>query len=56
MMQFVADRPGHDFRYSLDCKKIHSLGWRPEVIFREGLQRTIDWYCNNDWCWRGLAN
>jgi len=56
MMQFVADRPGHDFRYSLDCQKIHSLGWRPEVIFREGLQRTIDWYCNNDWCWRGLAN
>jgi len=56
MMQFVADRPGHDFRYSLDCKKIHSLGWRPRVIFREGLQRTIDWYCNNDWCWRGLAN
>jgi dTDP-glucose 4,6-dehydratase len=56
MMQFVENRPGHDFRYSLDCQKIQSLGWRPEVVFREGLRRTIDWYSNNDWWWRGLVN
>jgi dTDP-glucose 4,6-dehydratase len=54
MIQFVEDRPGHDFRYSLDCTKIHSLGWSPEVGFEEGLQRTIDWYSNNDWWWRPL--
>jgi len=55
LMQFVEDRPGHDFRYSVDCTKMHSLGWRPKVTFGEGMQRTIDWYTRNDWWWRGLV-
>ena len=55
MMQFVADRPGHDFRYSLHCEKIHRLGWRSQVSFEEGLQRTVDWYRTNEWWWRRLV-
>jgi dTDP-glucose 4,6-dehydratase len=44
-IRFVADRPGHDRRYRLDCSKIQSeLGWFPQVSFREGLERTIAWY------------
>ena len=54
MIEYVNDRPGHDFRYSLDCKKIHRLGWRPQVPFEEGLQKTINWYKSNDWWWRPL--
>jgi len=54
MVKFVADRPGHDFRYSLDCMKIHRLGWKPEVSFEMGIQKTIDWYTANRWWWRRL--
>lgn len=43
LIEFVKDRPGHDFRYALDCAKIRSLGWRPQVRFEEGLARTVAW-------------
>jgi len=44
MIEFVADRPGHDIRYSLDSSKIRkSLGWRPETGFEEGLKETVSW-------------
>ena len=56
MIEYVADRPGHDFRYSLDCEKIHQLGWKPQVPFEKGLQRTIDWYRSNEWWWRRLVD
>jgi dTDP-glucose 4,6-dehydratase len=47
-IRFVADRPGHDRRYRLDCSKIQSeLGWSPQVSFREGLERTIGWYLSH---------
>jgi dTDP-glucose 4,6-dehydratase len=54
-IDYVPDRPGHDFRYALDNAKIQSeLGWRPETRFEEGLSRTVDWYReNSDW-WRPL--
>jgi dTDP-glucose 4,6-dehydratase len=55
MIKFVGDRPGHDFRYSLSCDKIHRLGWKPQVGFEEGLQKTIDWYKVNKWWWRQLV-
>jgi dTDP-glucose 4,6-dehydratase len=41
----VADRPGHDLRYAIDCHKAETeLGWKPEWNFRDGLKATIDWY------------
>ncbi len=40
----IADRPGHDFRYALDGKKLHSLGYKPKIDFAEGLKKTISWY------------
>ncbi|VAX17102.1 dTDP-glucose 4,6-dehydratase [hydrothermal vent metagenome] len=48
LKKFVTDRPGHDFRYSMDISKIESeLGWRPAVKFEKGLKETVDWYKNN---------
>ncbi len=49
---FVADRPGHDRRYAIDCAKIQrELGWKPRESFKTGLAKTVDWYlANRDWC------
>lgn len=45
LIEFVDDRPGHDFRYALNYEKLRSeLGWEPTVSFEEGLRRTIEWY------------
>lgn len=51
MVQFVKDRPGHDIRYRLDCKKIfNKTGWKPKVKFPEGINLTVNWYLrHNDW-------
>lgn len=51
LISYVKDRPGHDFRYAIDASKINQeLGWKPEVTFEEGLEKTIDWYLNHpDW-------
>ena len=47
-IKFVTDRPGHDFRYALNIKKIFKdLKWKPKVKFEEGLKKTIIWYLNN---------
>src|SRR5687767_3257804 len=50
----VADRPGHDRRYSLDTTKLRSLGWAPRHVFEEGLRETADWYRRNEWWWRPI--
>ena len=56
LISFVADRPGHDKRYSIDSSKISkSLGWQPKIRFSEGLHETIKWYINNPG-WLGLKN
>jgi len=48
LMHFIKDRPGHDFRYSLDSEKIHKkLNWKPSHNFEEGLKLTIGWYLKN---------
>jgi dTDP-glucose 4,6-dehydratase len=48
LLTYVKDRPGHDRRYALDCKKIETeLGWNPAFSLDEGLRQTIDWYRNN---------
>ena len=55
LIEFVTDRPGHDFRYAIDASKIRDeLGWRPSVTLDEGLERTVDWYLGNEPWWRAL--
>jgi len=51
LIKHVTDRPGHDRRYAIDASKImNELGWKPSVKFEEGLNKTIDWYLQNqDW-------
>ncbi len=54
---FVTDRPGHDARYAIDPTRIRNeLGWRPSVTVEEGLERTVQWYLDNDDWWRALQN
>ncbi|MDR7372368.1 dTDP-glucose 4,6-dehydratase [Flavobacterium aquidurense] len=49
LITYVKDRPGHDLRYAIDASKINGeLGWRPSVTFEEGLEKTINWYLNNE--------
>ena len=52
LIYFVEDRPGHDFRYSIDNTKIErDLRWSPEETFESGLKKTVDWYLENrQWC------
>lgn len=54
LMKFVADRLGHDRRYSIDTKKASALGWEPMYDFETAMNMTIDWYMNNEWWWRPL--
>jgi dTDP-glucose 4,6-dehydratase len=44
LIAFVADRPGHDFRYGVAADRVLALGWRPETAFEEGLEQTVTWY------------
>lgn len=54
LIDFVDDRPGHDFRYSLDSSKIRSLGWEPKTSFEEGIKKTIEWYQKNKSWWNDI--
>jgi dTDP-glucose 4,6-dehydratase len=56
LVRHVADRPGHDRRYSLDTTKLRGLGWTPEVPFEQGLAATVDWYRSNEWWWRPIKD
>jgi dTDP-glucose 4,6-dehydratase len=48
LISFVKDRPGHDFRYAIDCSKLEKkLGWTPAETFESGLRKTIQWYLDN---------
>jgi dTDP-glucose 4,6-dehydratase len=54
-LEFVKDRPGHDRRYAIDWSKINKeLGWEPKHDFDTWLQKTVDWYKENEWWWRPL--
>jgi dTDP-glucose 4,6-dehydratase len=55
LIEFVADRPGHDLRYAIDPTRIREeLGWRPSVTLEQGLERTVQWYLDNEDWWRAL--
>ena len=57
LMKYVKDRPGHDFRYSLDSTKIEKkLKWKPKYNFENGIKETILWYVNNKSWWKRLSN
>lgn len=56
LLKFVKDRPGHDFRYSVDSTKLRQLGWEPQYKFRDGIAQTIDWYMKNQFLLNPLAN
>ena len=48
LITYVTDRAGHDLRYAIDANKImNELGWKPSLQFEEGIEKTIDWYMNN---------
>jgi len=54
---FVTDRPGHDARYAIDPTRIRTeLGWRPSVTVEEGLEKTVQWYLDNESWWRALQD
>lgn len=55
LIEFVADRPGHDKRYSLDTKTTKELGWRPSVSLESGLKTTIEWYLEHVQWWKTLS-
>jgi len=54
LIKFVKDRPGHDFRYSLNCEKIRGLEWMPNTKFEDALKETVRWYKENEWWWKEL--
>jgi len=54
MIEYVPDRKGHDFRYSLDFGKLRALGWEPAYTFDDALAATVRWYAENEWWWRPL--
>jgi dTDP-glucose 4,6-dehydratase len=56
LIQFVADRPGHDRRYSLSSDKLRDLGWEPQTRFDDGLARTVEWYRDNSWWWEPIRS
>lgn len=57
MIEFVDDRPGHDFRYSMNSSKIRKeLGWKEKVNFESGLKQTIDWYLTNIDHWGDVSD
>ncbi len=53
-IEYVADRLGHDRRYSLDCSKARALGWKPARDLGDALEATVSWYRDNRWWWEPL--
>ena len=57
LITFVQDRPGHDVRYAIDPSRIRDeLGWCPSVTVEEGLEKTVQWYLDNEDWWKPLQN
>ncbi len=57
LITYVTDRKGHDMRYAIDPTKIHrELGWLPETMFDDGIQKTVKWYLENREWWEKIIN
>jgi len=57
LIEFVTDRPGHDFRYAMDTSKISAqLGWAPVESFATGIRKTVDWYIDNPEWWQAILD
>ena len=57
LITFVTDRPGHDVRYAIDASKIaKELGWTPEETFETGLEKTVQWYLDNEAWWSAVQD
>lgn len=57
LIEFVADRPGHDLRYAIDASKIEKdLGWLPRESFKTGLNKTVRWFIENDRWWEEIIS
>lgn len=54
LIKWVADRPGHDWRYSIDCSKIRNMGWDTAMDWDEGIEKTVCWYRDNESWWRKI--
>ncbi|HET7282830.1 MAG TPA: dTDP-glucose 4,6-dehydratase [Sphingomicrobium sp.] len=55
LIEFVTDRPGHDARYAIDATKLETeLEWQAQEDFDSGIEKTVQWYLDNDWWWRPL--
>ena len=56
LIEFVEDRPGHDYRYSMNSNKIsREMGWKSKTSFEHGIHNTIDWYLNHEEAWKDLT-
>lgn len=57
LITYVSDRAGHDFRYAIDTQKIRSeLGYKPKMTFESGIEKTLDWYLENDVWWEAVLD
>ncbi|MDQ6878003.1 MAG: dTDP-glucose 4,6-dehydratase [Candidatus Dormibacteraeota bacterium] len=56
LIEYVADRPGHDYRYAVDSTRLRELGWVPRVDFRSGMDLTVRWYLEHEEWWRPLKS
>lgn len=55
-IEYIKDRPGHDFRYAINCQKIKKLNWQPKYKFKEAIKKTINWYKENEEWWKKIKN
>jgi dTDP-glucose 4,6-dehydratase len=56
LIQPITDRPGHDRRYALDCSKIEALGWESRHSFEQAIEKTVQWYIDNESWWRKIKS
>ena len=56
LMRLIEDRPGHDYRYSLDSTRLEVLGWQPQYTFQQALAETVQWYVDNEEWWQPIKS